>query len=100
MEEEIIDLGTLNATMADQLNEMQSENDELTDQLSQFSVATIERLVTIAECESFENKIKMILQHVDNKKVPPPLSVCLCLSLSLTLPSLLISLRVKSERRN
>jgi hypothetical protein len=81
MEEEIIDLGTLNATMADQLNEMQSENDELTDQLSQFSVSTIERLVTITECESLESKVKAILQHIDNKKVHCSIPVVVLTSL-------------------
>lgn len=55
--------------MGDQLNEMQLENDQLIDQLSQYSSATIDRFVTVKECEALEQKVKSILQHIDQKKV-------------------------------
>ncbi len=64
-----MDMGTLNATMADQLNEMQAENTELTDQLAHFSGATVEKFTTIKECEGLENKLKLILQKIEEKKV-------------------------------
>jgi predicted RNase H-like nuclease (RuvC/YqgF family) len=71
LEEEIIDLGTLNATLADQLNEMQSENEDLTEQLAQFSSAAIDRLVTLKECEALESKLKSILHNIEHRKVSP-----------------------------
>ena len=55
--------------MADQLNEMQSENDELTEQLSLYTGGTIDKCTTIKECEMLENKFKIILQNIEGKKV-------------------------------
>lgn len=55
--------------MGDQLNEMQLENDQLTEQLSQFSNVTIDKFVTIKECEVLEQKVKGILHNIEQKKV-------------------------------
>jgi predicted RNase H-like nuclease (RuvC/YqgF family) len=80
LEEEIIDLGTLNATLADQLNEVQSENEDLMEQLAEFSSTAIDRLVTLKECDALESKVKVILHNIEQKKVPevppPPRSFC------------------------
>lgn len=63
------DLGSLNATLTDQLEDMHSENSDISAQLALLSGATIEKFVSLNECEALEKKLKDILKHVEEKKV-------------------------------
>ena len=69
LEEEVGDLGSLNATLTDQLEDMHSENSDLTSQLALLSGTTIDKFLSLNECESLEKKLKDILKRVEEKKV-------------------------------
>lgn len=66
--EEVLELCNLNTQLSDKLEEMHSENADLTQQLALLSGSTVEKFVTVAECEEVEKKLKATLQLVERKK--------------------------------
>lgn len=69
LEQQAVDLSSLNASLTDQMEDMHSENNDLTTQLALLSGSTVDKFSTVQECEALEKRLKDVLKKIEEKKV-------------------------------
>lgn len=69
MREEVVDVATQYTSMKLHLEELQTDNNNLVEQLGVFQGHNVSHLKSVAECELYEHKLKHALQLIEKKKV-------------------------------